>query len=280
MGRNHWHANHLRGAALGAVALISLAALVSGAARAGAPRAAAGAEAKKAPRPDARALIEQYKAAAGVAALQKIHTRSCRGEVSREPSGTSAGRPFTPFRGRLELEWKEPGRAREVWIDSATRIRRISDGARGWEVATGVKRREMVVAERVELSRLAALFQPALVLPLDELTYARADKVGDREALVLSAKSGELLWLDRETHLPLRIDLLVEHPEPSRAGTFYLSQVFFEDWASWPAGGPIQLPRTLRRVRAEGTITVHLTELKQDLELSSSLFKIPYFWRE
>jgi hypothetical protein len=101
--------------------------------------------------------------------------------------------------------------------------------------------------------------------------------VGERAADVLQTKSGELLWLDQETHLPLRLDLFVERAEPTSAGRFYLSQIFFEQWQTV---GAMQLPRVMRRVRAEGTTTYRFSEAKQDLELSNGLFKIPYFWRK
>ncbi len=227
--------------------------------------------------PPAAELIKSYQLAAGVAALRAVHTRSCKGEVERTPSGVTAGAAITPFHGKIELDWKEPGRAREVWDDGKQRTRRISDGEHGWVVGTAEKRRELHVTDRVELSRLAALFQPALVLPLDELAFARVDKVGGREADVLQTKSGELLWLDQETHLPLRLDLFVERVEPSSAGRFYLSQIFFDEWQTV---GAMQLPRVMRRVRAEGSTIYRFTEVKQDLELASGLFKIPYFWRK
>ena len=224
-------------------------------------------------------LVHQYEQAAGVAALKAIKTRSCQGSVERQPSGLTVGQAVTPFEGKVELDWMAPGKAREVWSNAAARIRRISDGEHGWEVGTGETRRELTQAERVEVSRLGALYQPALVLPLDELAFMRRDKVGERSAIVLQTHGGELLWLDEETHLPLREDLLVEHGEASRRGEFYLSQVFFDSWA--PVGtSAVQLPLVIRRVLAQATLTYKLDNVQHDLELSTGLFKIPYFWRK
>jgi len=235
-----------------------------------------------------KALVQEYVAAAGIAGLRAVRTRSCQGEVELTPSSLSSGEGISPFHGRVELDWMAPGRAREVWTSGSAKTRRISDGDHGWEVGTAEARRELHQAERVELSRLAELYQPAIVLPLDELAFSRGDKVGERAAWVLQTQSGELLWLDQETHLPLRVDLLVERREPSRAGEFYLSQIFFEDWqpvvSSAPGAsntaGPILLPRTVRRVLAQATLVYRFDDMKQDLELSTGLFKIPYFWRK
>lgn len=249
------------------------------------------------PRPSAQELVAQYVQAAGVTTLRSnVPTRSCTGEVERTPSGTTAGDAVAPLKASLELDWKEPGRAREVWTSATSKLKRISDGEHGWEVGTGISRHELHPQERVELSRLAALYQPALVLPLDELKYVRTDKVGERAAYVLTTKLGEaigeLLWLDQETKLPLRVDLLVERPEASRAGEFYLTQAFFEDWQPAPLAlstaknmapvslQPIVLPRKIRRVLAQATLIYSFNELKQGQDLSSSLFKIPYFWRK
>ena len=228
---------------------------------------------------DPRQLVQQYLAAAGVAGLRAAHTRSCLGSIALAPSGLSAGKGVEPFQGRLELDWKEPGRAREVRTSATDKIRRITDGEHGWEVGNKQARRALRVLERVELSRLGALYQPALVLALDELAYSHSDKVGERPAFVLKSPSGELLWLDQETHLPLRLDLWVERADSEHSGEFYLSQILFEDWQPVAAGSAVKLPRTIRRVLAQASLVYQLDEIKQDTELADSLFKIPYFWR-
>ncbi len=228
---------------------------------------------------DPRQLVQQYLAAAGVEGLRAVHTRSCLGAITLTPSGLSAGKEVEPFQGRVELDWKEPGRAREVRTSATDKLRRITDGEHGWEVGDQEPRRELRVPERVELSRLGALYQPALVLALDELAFSHSDKVGERAAFVLKSPSGELLWLDQETHLPLRLDLLVERTDSEHSGEFYLSQILFEDWQPVAAGSAILLPRTIRRVLAQASLVYKFDEVKEDLELADSLFKIPYFWR-
>ena len=159
------------------------------------------------------------------------------------------------------------------------KIRRSFDGTGdkgGWIVGPEIKKRRLRQAERVELVRLAALFQPASMMSLEEAVLDHRDEVNGHAAVVLKVKSGEQLWLDAATGLPLRLDLLADNPAPGHAGEFYFSQVYFEDWKYV---GAAQLPHTLRRVLVDQTITWRLAHVKQGVDLPDRLFKKPYFWR-
>ena len=232
--------------------------------------------AKKVPAPGARELMVRYLAAIGGEAYRNVPTRLLLGSVEQLPAAPgSVSRTW-----KLELAWKEPAKAREVWLDEqANKTRRSFDGTGdkgGWIVGPGIKRRRLRQLERVELVRLAALFQPAQMMPLDEAVIDRRDRVNGRDAIVLRVKSGESIWLDAATALPLRLDLLADRPEAERAGEFYYSQVYFEDWKYV---GAAQLPHTIRRVLVDQTLTWRFTEVKQSIDLPDRLFKKPYFWR-
>ena len=221
----------------------------------------------------ARDWVVKYLDAIGNDAYRGVTSRSIAGTVERLPAAPgSVSRTW-----KLELFWKAPAKAREVWLDTEGKTRRVFDGEKGgWIVGPGIKRRRLRQLERVELVRLAALFQPALMLPLDEAVLDRRDTVGGREAVVLKLKSGEAIWLDAATALPLRLDLLADRPESEKAGDFYLSQVYFE---AWKLVGATQVPHLVRRVLVDQTITWRFTEVLQGLELPDRLFKKPYFWR-
>ena len=229
--------------------------------------------AKPPPQATARDWVAKYLAATGDEAAREMTSRSCAGTVERLPSEPGS----TSRTWKLELAWKAPAKAREAWSDAEGKTRRVFDGEHGgWIAGPGIRRQRLRQLERVELVRLAALFQPLVILPLDELVVDRRDRVGDREAVVLKLKNGEAVWLDVTTGLPLRLDLLADRPELDRAGDFYLSQVFFDDWRQV---GSVQIPHRLRRVLSDQTITWRFTEVQQGLDLPDRLFKKPYFWR-
>jgi hypothetical protein len=235
--------------------------------------AAAPAPARKS-QPGARDLIVKYLEAIGGEAAQSVQSRLLLGSVEQLAAAPgSVSRTW-----KLELAWKGPAKAREVWLDEkGGKTRRTFDGTGdkgGWIVGPDIKKRRLHQRERVELVRLSALFQPATMMPLDEAVVDRRDQLNGHPAVVLKVKSGEQIWLDAATFLPLRLDLLAEHPK--QAGEFYYSQVYFEDWKYV---GAAQLPHTLRRVLVDQTLTWRFTEVKQGADLPDRLFKKPYFWR-
>jgi hypothetical protein len=237
----------------------------------------AGASAAPAPKhpahPSAHDLVVKYLDAIGGDAFRAVQSRAITGTVELLPAATGS----TSRTWKLELAWKQPAKAREVWLDSQGKTRRVFDGDKGgWIVGPAVKRRRLRQLERVELVRLAALFQPAIMMPLDEATVDRREKLGDHDAVVLKVKSGETIWLDAATALPLRLDLLADRPEPDKAGEFYFSQVFFEDWKYV---GAAQLPHTIRRVLVDKQLTYRFADVQQGSELPDKLFKKPWLWR-
>ncbi len=241
-----------------------------------AARSTQAAPVRRTAQPGARELVVKYLEAIGGEAARSVQSRLALGTVEQLPAAPgSVSRTW-----KLELAWKAPARAREVWLDDkGGRIRRSFDGTGdqgGWVVGPEIKKRRLRQSERVELVRLAALYQPAAMMPLDELVLDHRDAVNGHAAAVLKVKSGEQLWLDAATGLPLRLDLLADNPAPDRAGEFYFSQVYFEDWRFV---GAALLPHTIRRVLVDQTLTWRLTDVKNDAELPDRLFKKPYFWR-
>lgn len=241
-----------------------------------AAKSAEPAPARKPAQPGARELIVKYLEAIGGEAARGLESRLALGTVEQLPAAPgSVSRTF-----KLELVWKAAARVREVWLDEkGGKIRRSFDGTGdkgGWVVGPEIKKRRLRQAERVELVRLAALFQPAAMMPLDEAVIDHRDEVSGHAAVVLKVKSGEQIWLDAATGLPLRLDLLADNPAPSRAGEFYFSQVYFEDWKYV---GAAQVPHTIRRVLVDQTLTWRLAEVRQGVDLPDRLFKKPYFWR-
>ena len=235
--------------------------------------AAATAQVQRPAQASAREWVVKYLDAIGGEAFRGVASRSIAGTVERLPAAPGS----VSKSWKLELAWKAPAKAREVWTDGDGKIKRVFDGEKGgWIVGPGIKRRRLRQLERVELVRLAALFEPAVMLPLDESVIDRKDKVGDRDAIVLKLKSGEVIWLDAATALPLRLDLLADRPETDKAGDFYFSQVFFEDWRFV---GAVQVPHLVRHVLADQTITWRFTNVQHGVELPDRLFKKPYFWR-
>ena len=237
---------------------------------------AASSPSRKASQPGARDLVLKYLEAIGGEAARAVQSRLALGTVEQLPAAPgSVSRTW-----KLELGWKSPAKAREVWLDEkGGKIRRSFDGSGdkgGWVVGPEIKKRRLRQAERVELVRLAALYQPVAMMPLDEAVLDHRAALNGHAAVVLKVKSGEQIWLDEGTGLPLRLDLVAENPAPDRAGEFYYSQVYFEDWKYV---GAAQLPHTIRRVLVDQTITWRLGEVKQGVDLPDRLFKKPYFWR-
>ena len=240
---------------------------------AGAKAAPAPAQAPRPAQASARDWVVKYLDAVGGEAARGVISRSVAGTVERLPAAPGS----VSKSWKLELSWKAPAKAREVWTDGDGKIKRVFDGEKGgWIVGPGLKRRRLRQLERVELVRLAALFQPSVMLPLDEAVVDRRDRVGDREAIVLKIKSGEAIWLDATTALPLRLDLLADRPESDQAGDFYFSQVFFEEWKFV---GAVQVPYSIKHVLSDQTITWRFTDVQHGAELADRLFKKPYFWR-
>lgn len=216
-------------------------------------------------------LLARYAQTIGGPAFRALKDRLATGTVEFVPSDGGA-----PHQGKLELAWRAEGRAREIWTLPEGRLRRVYDGANSSVVGPGIKRRLLRAAERAELSRTVTLFSPALVLGLEGATLERTEQLDGRSSAVVKTRSGDFVWFDAQTALPLRMDILEERPEPGRAGEFQPTQVFFDDWRPL---GAVQLPHLIRRVRPEGETTYRLLEVRQDLELPDGLFKKPTWWR-
>lgn len=215
-------------------------------------------------------VVARYLASIGGPSFTALQTRKASGEVDFTPTGGA------PVKAQVEVWWKAPGKAREVWLTQDGKLRRTFDGKSAWVQPVKGKKRRLRAAERAEVSRLAALYQPALIMPLDQLTLEKTETKDGRAMDILKSPNGDFIWFDAKTALPVRIDLVEERPEPERAGEFQPTQVYFDDWKFV---GATQLPHTLRRVRPDGETIYRFASVEQNLDAADKLFKKPMWYR-
>lgn len=214
--------------------------------------------------PTADAVFDNYvKALGGKEALARFKSRVSKGTVEIAPMGAT---------GTVEVSQVAPDKtATTMNISGLGAMQQGYDGAVAWSKDPFSGLREMKGAELNTIRRSAYLDTSQWKKHYSKMTVTGRGKVGEREAYVVEAATGEgdpdKLYFDAQSGLLLRMDLVVEGPQGRMQAESYM-----EDYREVDG---VKVAHTIRQVIGANTITVKLKEVKHDAAVDAALFKKP-----
>lgn len=212
--------------------------------------------------PTASELIDKYiDALGGASAIEKITSLEEKGVT------TLAGKPVS-----LEVFDQNPDkRSWTLHLPQGDRVA-ILNGHEGWLGEPGEPVREMQ-DERLDALEMAAdLHFPLHIKQVfDELQVEYPEKIGDRDAYVISAKRNGhepvKFYFDEGTGLLVRSVRYADSP----LGAVPL-QIDYDDYRDMSG---VKIPFHWTIARAEGTLNIHLQQIEENVPINSAKFSKP-----
>jgi hypothetical protein len=221
---------------------------------------------------DVQRVVRLYGAAlGGKARVKNIKTREIHGTFEYRGVEQHAT-------GQLEMRWRSPSSIVERLRGPMGVITRGFDGARAWGNHPQVGVRQLSSFEIEEILLEGVLYQPLGVRHLyGEASYEGRMNIGGRDTEVLSASRRgartDRFYFDLVTGLPVRLDVWEEGPEAVRQpGKFYLAYYYLDDYRTVDG---VAVPFYVRRERPNSTMTFRFTEVRQNVSLPDSIFRVP-----
>jgi len=222
-------------------------------------------EAKAAALPAADEILEKYvKALGGKEAIEKVSSRSAKGKFEIEAANLA---------GDVESHHKAPNKYAYLFtIPGVGGGGEVFDGATGWNSNPMTGLREVSGAELATLKREADLYQPLnLKKHYPKMEVKGKETVGKFETYVVIATPAEggpeKLYFDSASGLLVRIDSERETPEGKMA-----SEEYYDDYK---AVDGVKVAHSMKVVSSMYTVTVKLTEVKNNVEIDAAKFNKP-----
>jgi hypothetical protein len=222
-------------------------------------------EAKAAALPGADEILEKYvKALGGKEAIEKISSRSAKGKFEIEAANLS---------GDVESHHKAPNKYAYLFtIPGVGGGGEVFDGATGWNSNPMSGLREVSGSELATLKREADLYQPLnLKKHYPKMEVKGKETVGKFETYVVIATPAEggpeKLYFDSASGLLVRLDSERETPEGKMA-----SEEYYDDYK---AVDGVKVAHSMKVVSSMFTITVKLSEVKNNVEIDETKFNKP-----
>ncbi|HXN47033.1 MAG TPA: hypothetical protein VN893_10365 [Bryobacteraceae bacterium] len=205
-------------------------------------------------------LLENYVAASGGPAVQKIATRITTGSIEVLTYGLT---------GTFEQYTKAPGRQVNISdLKGFGKVIQCSDGRTGWNADLQQGVRQMSPAEFATFQRGADLQSPLhLRTHYKKMVVTGKTKAGDRDAWVVEAQppegGPEKLYFDTRTALLIRIE------RPDQMGGTVLT---FDDFKEVDG---VKIPLTIHQDGGQADVLIKIRDVKHNLPIDDAKFAKP-----
>ncbi|MGH9574314.1 MAG: hypothetical protein ACRD40_12415 [Candidatus Acidiferrales bacterium] len=215
--------------------------------------------------PTVNQIIGHYVAAiGGRAAIEKITSTASLGRIEV---------PSMKLSGTVMIHEKAPDKTLQVVVFNGSAFRQGFDGTTAWTDDPADGLRVLSGIELAEAKRDADFFRPLHLHEIyPSLTFAGAEKVGDRDAYVLAGTAADesepdKMYFDAENGLALRI----VNPRHTPDGEAKLQ----EDFSDYRRVDGVELPFTIAQTGGSANFTIHISEIHHEVDLDDTEFAKP-----